>query len=68
MTVGSKVKQTLADLKGAHGSLGLYLAGSRDEEAKAAFEQAMAEVGKVIGNLEARVRTMESEEQQYKGK
>lgn len=68
MTIGSKVKQTLAELKGAHGTLQMYSAGTRDGEAKAAFDKAMAEVGEIIGDLEDRLRILESQEPQYKGK
>lgn len=68
MTVGSKVKQTLADLKGAHGNLKLYSAMSRDEETKTAFDEALTVTGEVIRDLEDRLRVLESQEPQYKGK
>jgi hypothetical protein len=68
MTVGSKVKQTLADLKGAHDTLQLFSVKSRDKEAEAAFVRAIEITGEVIRDLEGRLRVLESEEPQYKGK
>ncbi|NLX86835.1 MAG: DUF1657 domain-containing protein [Clostridiales bacterium] len=68
MTVASKVKQTLAQLRGAQSTLKLYSAASRDEEAKAAFIDAASVTGEVIADLEDRLRTIESQEPQYKGK
>ncbi|NLX85626.1 MAG: DUF1657 domain-containing protein [Clostridiales bacterium] len=68
MTVASKVKQTLAQLRGAQSTLKLYSAASRDEDAKAAFIDAASVTGEVIADLEDRLRTIESQEPQYKGK
>lgn len=68
MTVASKVKQTLAQLRGAQSTLKLYSAASRDEEAKTAFIDAASVTGEVIADLEDRLRTIKSQEPQYKGK
>jgi len=68
MTVASKVKQTLAQFRGAQSTLKLYSAASRDEEAKTAFIDAASVTGEVIADLEDRLRTIESQEPQYKGK
>jgi len=68
MTIGSKVKQTLAELKGVHGTLQMYSAITRDGESKAVYEKAKEEIGEIIGDLEERVRTLEFQEPQYKGK
>lgn len=68
MIVGSKVKQTLAQLRGAQSTLNMYSANSRDGNAKTAFDKAAAVTGEVIADLEDRLRTMESEEPQYEGK
>ena len=68
MTTASKVKQTLAQIRGAQSTLKLYSAASRDEEAKTAFIDAASVTGEVIADLEDRLRTIESQEPQYKGK
>jgi glycerol kinase len=68
MTVGSKVKQTLAQLKGAQSTLMTYSAASRDGDARSAFDNAITVTGQVIADLEDRLRTIESQEPQYKGK
>lgn len=68
MTVGSKVKQTLAQLKGAQSTLKYYSAGSRNEDAKGVFDKAITVTGEVISDLEERLHTVESQEPQYKGK
>lgn len=67
MTAISKVKQTLATLKGAETTLKMYSLQERDEEAKAAFNTAFKEISKIKIDLEKRVGTMEFEEPQYKG-
>lgn len=68
MTVGSKVKQTLAELKGAYGTLQMYSAHTENEETKAAFVNAEEEIKQIIGDLEGRLQVLESQEPQYKGK
>ncbi len=67
MTVGSKVKQTLADLRGSHGTMKLYWARSGDEGTKAVFNQALVDTEGIIKDLEDRLRVLESQEPQYKG-
>lgn len=68
MTIGSKVKQTLANLKGIQGTLRIYSVQSQKEEAKAAYKEALTTTGSVIRDLENRLKTLEFEEPQYKGK
>lgn len=67
MTVASQVKQTLASLKGARGTLRVYSTQSRDEEARLVFTDAIEVTDKVIKDLEDRIMTLEFEEPQYKG-
>ncbi|OPJ65605.1 DUF1657 domain-containing protein [Clostridium chromiireducens] len=67
MTAISKVKQTLATLKGAEATLRMYSLQERDKEAKDAFNTAFEEISKIKTDLEKRVGTMEFEEPQYKG-
>jgi hypothetical protein len=68
MTVGSKVKQTLANLQGIQGTLRIYSVQSQKEEAKAAYEEVLIVTRSVIKDLENRLKTLEFEEPQYKGK
>lgn len=67
MTVVSKVKETLATLKGAEATLRLYSLKERNEEAKAIYIEALEEIAKIKIDLEKRVGTIEFEEPQYKG-
>ncbi len=67
MTVGSKVKQTLATLKGCEATLKIYSLQERDEKARIIFNEAFQEINKINIDLEKRVGRMEFEEPQYKG-
>ena len=66
MTVGSKVKQTLASLKGTQSSLRIYSIQTQDDDTRDVFEEAIKITGEVIENLENRIKTLEYEEPQYK--
>lgn len=67
MTAISKVKQTLATLKGAETTLKMYSLQERDKESEAIYNQASEEIGKIKRDLEKRIGIMEFEEPQYKG-
>ena len=67
MTVASQVKQTLANLKGARGTLRVYSAQTRDEEARVEFNDAINATSSIIEDLENRLQRLEFEEPQYKG-
>lgn len=67
MTVGSKVKQTLADLQGIEGTLMIYSMQSRNVEERKAFEEAVKDAHKVVNDIEMRMKTLEYQEPQYKG-
>lgn len=67
MTVGSKVKQTLANLKGIESTLKIYsLQGSNKEEI-IVYKEALQTTESVINDIENRLKTLEFEEPQYKG-
>jgi hypothetical protein len=68
MTVGSKVKQTLANLKGVESTLRLYSLQSKNEEERMVYKKALETSETVIKDLEYRIKIMEFEEPQYKGK
>ena len=67
MTVISKVKQTLATLKGAESTLKMYSLQERNEEAKAIYAEASKEINEIKTDLEKSIGVMEFEEPQYKG-
>lgn len=67
MTVGSKVKQTVSNLKGIKGTLEVYTLQTRDEETSSAYKEALIVINEVLNDLEKRVQTLEFEEPQYKG-
>ena len=67
MTVISKVKQTLATLKGVEATLEMYSLQERDKESKAIYNETSKEIGRIKTDLEKRIGFMEFEEPQYKG-
>ena len=67
MTVGSKVKQTLAALKGSEAILRLYSLQERDKKARIIYTEAFEEISKINISLEKRVGSIEFKEPQYKG-
>ena len=67
MTVASKLKTTLASLKGSQGTLRLYAKQTRDDETRMVYTEAVEVLGVVINDLEKREQTLEFQEPQYKG-
>lgn len=67
MTVGSNVKQTLANLKGIESTLRIYSVQSSNKEEVMAFKKALQTTESVINDIEKRVKTLELQEPQYKG-
>jgi len=68
MTIASQVKQALATLKGVQSTLRIYATQSRDIETTEVFNEAVTTTEEIVKDLEARVRTLEFKEPQYKGK
>ncbi|MBU5484299.1 DUF1657 domain-containing protein [Clostridium sp. MSJ-11] len=68
MTVASNIKQTLASLKGVESTLRIYSVQSRNEEEKKVYKKELQTVESVIKDIEDRLKTVEFEEPQYKGK
>lgn len=66
MTVGSKVKQTLANLKGVESTLKIYSLQSRNKEETKAYKEALETTELVIKDIEDRLKILEFEEPQYK--
>ena len=67
MTAISKVKETLATLKGAEATLEMYSLQERDKDAKRIYNEASKEIHKIKADLEKTIGFMEFEEPQYKG-
>lgn len=67
MTTISKVKQTLATLKGAEATLKMYSLQERDKKSRAIYNETSEEINKIKTDLEKRIGSMEFEEPQYKG-
>lgn len=67
MTVGSKMKQTLAALNWVESTLRVYAETSANAEEKKSFEKSIKVTQGVIGDLQFRLKTLEYEEPQYKG-
>lgn len=68
MTVGSKVNQTLANLKSIESTLKIYYSQSKNEEEIKAYKEACKTTEIVTKNVEDRLKTIEFEEPQYKKK
>ncbi|GIM27613.1 NADH dehydrogenase [Clostridium polyendosporum] len=67
MTVSSKVKGTLASLKGTQGILRIYSIQEPVIEARSVYKEALKVTDRIINDLEERIKTLEFEEPQYKG-
>ena len=67
MSAISRVKQTLATLKGAEGTLRMYYVQEQNKEAKSIYSDALEEINKINMELDKRIGVMEFEEPQYKG-
>lgn len=67
MTVASKVKQTLATLKGVESTLRIYSLQSRNDDEKNTFRSALQITESITKDIEDRLKTLELQEPQYKG-
>ena len=67
VTVGSQLKQTLAALRSARGTLRVYASQAGQIEAKEAYSGSLQEISGIIEDLEERLRVVELAEPQYKG-
>lgn len=67
MTVGARVKQTLADLKGIESTLRTYSVQSKNKEEVMVYKEALKITEAVTKNVEHRLKKIEFEEPQYKG-
>lgn len=67
MSAISKVKQTLATLKGAEATLRMYYVQEQNKEAKSIYSDALEQINEINMELDKRIGVMEFEEPQYKG-
>lgn len=67
MTVASKLKQTLASLKGASATMERFATHHPDEQTKQVFMESQQLTDQMIQDLERRIREVEFEEPQFKG-
>jgi len=67
MTVGSQVKQTLANLKSCQANLETFALQTQNQQAKQLFTSAAQQTKAIVDSLEPRVTQIENEEPQYKG-
>ncbi|HEY8449046.1 MAG TPA: DUF1657 domain-containing protein [Bacillota bacterium] len=67
MTVGTKVKQTLANLKGCQADFESYAMETQDQQAKQLWTQAAQQTQSLIKQVESRIKQIEQQEPQYKG-
>lgn len=66
MTVGSEVKQTLADLRGIESTLRIYSIQSGNKQEINAYKEALKTTEAVTKNIESRLKNIQLEEPQYK--
>ncbi|MCH3963657.1 MAG: DUF1657 domain-containing protein [Clostridium sp.] len=66
MTVGSEVKQTLANLRGIESTLRIYSIQSGNKQEINAYKEALKTTETVTKNIESRLKDIQLEEPQYK--
>ncbi|KYG33170.1 DUF1657 domain-containing protein [Alkalihalobacillus trypoxylicola] len=66
MTVGSKIKQTIAGLKSAQASLETFALETENQQAKQLYQQMAEQTQTIVDQLEPRVQQIMQEEPQYR--
>ena len=66
MTVGSKMKQTIAGLKGAQATLETFALDTENQNAKQLYQQLATQTQTIVEQLTPRMQEIEQEEPQYK--
>lgn len=66
MTVGQKVKQTLASLRSVQADFESYALETQNQQAKQMYRQLAEETKRLVSAVEARVRELEQQEPQYR--
>jgi hypothetical protein len=65
MTVGTQVKQALANLKSAQASFETFALATDNQNAKKLYENAAQQTQEVLDSLEPRLKEILAEEPQY---
>jgi len=68
MTVATRLKETMAALKGARASLDIYRQQERNTRELDQLNRAVLELRNIMQDLDRRIKSVEFEEPQYKGK
>lgn len=66
MTVGNKVHQALASLRGLEGQFQMFALDTQDQQAKQMYSQCHQQLGQMVQQLEARTNYIEQQEPGYK--
>ncbi|MFC0559801.1 DUF1657 domain-containing protein [Halalkalibacter alkalisediminis] len=66
MTVGTQVRQALANAKSVQANFETFALQTKDEVAKERYSQAAAQIQEIIEGLETRMEKMEEEEPSFK--
>ncbi|HHY20675.1 MAG TPA: DUF1657 domain-containing protein [Bacilli bacterium] len=66
MTVGSKMKQTIAGLKGAQATLETFALDTENQNAKQLYQQLAQQTQTIVDQLTPRMQEIEQEEPQFK--
>lgn len=67
MTVGARLKQTIASLNGVKSTLETYALQAQSQETKEVYLSSRDVLNNVVSDLEKRSEAIEFEEPQYKG-
>ncbi|MBX5476162.1 MAG: DUF1657 domain-containing protein [Clostridia bacterium] len=66
MTVGTKVKQTIASLKSAQANLESFALETQNKAAKRLYEECAQQAKAIVEQMESRLKQIQEEEPQYK--
>lgn len=66
MTVGTKVHQALASLRGLEGQMEMFALDTEDQQVKQMYNQCRQQLAQISQQIAARVNYMEQEEPTYK--
>ncbi|HEX6989829.1 MAG TPA: DUF1657 domain-containing protein [Bacillota bacterium] len=67
MTVGTRVKTALSNLKSVQADFESFALETQDQDAKQLWDDAAQQTRRVLERVEQRVRQMEEEEPAYRG-
>lgn len=68
MTVGKKLHQTLASLRGAKADMEAFAMDTQDKNAKKMYSDGAKQISQLVSSLSGRTNYVEEQEPQYKTK